>query len=426
MTDGLLEILVDERAEPLVATKLDIVFVHGLGGDREGTWQSSPETFWPKWLAASFVDCRVYSFGYNSTKFASFFTGEGASLQDIASIFADAMLSRDHAAPAVLFVCHSLGGLVAKQVIRRCTESADSDYQELGRSVVGLAFLGTPHTGAGAASALDHLVSRFLSKQVKQLTHGADTLLELNDAFRTSASRQSLSVVSYYETEKTAGIHVVDKVSANPGVLGSEPVAVQSDHLNICKPASREAPVYKSICRLVKKLLKAQTRPRPFSPSGHQRAPSGARVEGGHEDADHQGLPPDLLNDFEYFTTVADDDRRDLEQKLSDAGRRYAIRDAKRMKERFNMALQRNIAQPAAVTRYIRLMSEVESRFKRHVPRAIAEGACAAAVDTIIQDDVITPCSGLATSPGEHTTAGLADGALYYLAGNCHLAWDNV
>lgn len=89
------------------------------------------------------------------------------------------------------------------------------------------------------------------------------------------------------------------------------------------------------------------------------------------------------------------------------------------------MALRRNIAQPAAVTRYTRLMSEVESRFNRHVARAIAAGACAEAIDVVIQNDVISPCAAL-ESDGEAITAGLIDGALYYLAGNCHVAWDNV
>ena len=89
------------------------------------------------------------------------------------------------------------------------------------------------------------------------------------------------------------------------------------------------------------------------------------------------------------------------------------------------MALRRHIAQPAAVTRYTRLMSEVESRFNRHVARAIADGACAETIDGIIQNEVISPCAAL-ESGAEAVTATLVDGALYYLAGNCHVAWDNV
>jgi hypothetical protein len=45
-------------------------------------------------------------------------------------------------------------------------------------------------------------------------------------------------------------------------------------------------------------------------------------------------------------------------------------------------------------------------------------------VDGIIQDEVISPCTAL-EGGRDAVTAGLADGALYYLAGNSHVAWDN-
>lgn len=428
LAEGLLEIRAEDLTPQITSSTIDIVFVHGLGGDPLETWQTDPACFWPKWLAAKFVTCRVFSFGYDSKKLAGFLTGTGASLQDIALAFADALLSREDAAPRTLFVCHSLGGLVVKQMLRRCTESADSDYRDLGRSVVGVAFLGTPHSGATFASALDHILRRFLSKQVKQLVHGEDGLVELNDFFRSRANMQSIVVRSYFETEKTAGVHIVDKITANPGVLGSEPVAVQADHFTICKPENESAPVFKSICALVRKLLTNQASPAGSDPSGTDQKP----MQDGVKHSDDQvgttvleGVSNDILNDFEYFTTVAEDDRRDIEQKLIDADRTYAIRDAKRKKERFNMALQRNIAQPAAVTRYTRLMSEVESRFNRHVTRAIATGASQATIDGIIQDNVISPCLALDASQNDPLTAGLVDGAMYYLAGNCHLAWDN-
>ncbi|CDX57924.1 conserved hypothetical protein [Mesorhizobium plurifarium] len=429
MSEGIVEILADGVSASQDTRVLDIVFVHGLGGDRFETWQTEPKSFWPRWLAAKFPNCRVFSFGFDSKKLAGFLTGEGASLHDLALTLADALLSREDAAPHTLFICHSLGGLIVKQLLRRCTESADSDYKDLGRSVVGIAFLGTPHQGAALASALDQLLRRFLSKQVKQLVDGEAVLVDLNDSFRSRANIQSITVRSYYETEKTGGVHIVDRVTANPGVLGSEPIAVQSDHIKICKPESETSPVFKSVCALIRKLLK--DKPSPLGPGGAGSLDECSQSDG-HACTDNthptdvlEGVSADILRDYEYFTTVAEDDRRDLAQKLTDAGRSYAIRDAKRKKERFNMALRRHIAQPAAVTRYTRLMSEVESRFNRHVARAIAAGACHATIDGIIQNDVISPCAALDSSKDEPMTAGLVDGALYYLAGNCHVAWDN-
>src|SRR3546814_1061552 len=89
-------------------------------------------------------------------------------------------------------------------------------------------------------------------------------------------------------------------------------------------------------------------------PTAEFEAASAAQPEpcGGGQSATSEGAPTELdaeiLSDFQYYITLADGDRRDLEQKLADAGRTYAVADAKRKKERFNMTLQRHIAQPSA------------------------------------------------------------------------------
>src|SRR3546814_6790366 len=83
------------------------------------------------------------------------------------------------------------------------------------------------------AKTLDVLVRQFLSKQAKQLAYGDDNLVDLNDFFRSWVARQGVAVRAYFETEKTYGVHVVDKVTANPGVTGCEPIGVQTDHITI-------------------------------------------------------------------------------------------------------------------------------------------------------------------------------------------------
>jgi|GEM_PF-674281 hypothetical protein len=405
---------------------LDIVFVHGLGGHQFETWRSSKKESWLEWLAADFPNCRIFTVGYDSAKLAGILSGDGASIQDLALIMADGLASRDQRAPHMLLVAHSLGGLIVKQMLRRCAESLNSDFIEIGRSVAGVAFLATPHQGAQMAATLEVLLRQFLSKQSKQLVYGDDNLVDLNNFFRSWAVRSNLPVRAYYETEKTYGVHVVDKVTADPGVTGCEPVAVQTDHITICKPATRTAPLFKSICKFIRQLLQK------VAPTDEGGETPGVQQPGGSGDGQgaiaHEGvheIDAEILADFQYYMTPADVDRRDLEQKLSDAGRGYAITDAKRKKERFNMALQRHIAQPSAVTRYAKLMADVESRFSRHVSREIAHGADIAAVDRVVQEHVVEPCvSAHSTSEGQ-ITAGLVDGALYYLAGNCHLAWDH-
>jgi protein SERAC1 len=427
--DGPTQIIPEPRPASPPTAVLDIIFVHGLGGDRIKTWRKTTDAFWPGWLAEQFPNCRVYMIGYDSDKFAGILSGEGASIQDLALAMADQIASLEEGAPHALLVAHSLGGLVVKQMLRRCADSTNPDFNRVGRSVAGVAFLGTPHQGAHAATALDLLLGFFKSKQVKQLAYSDDMLIDLNDFFRSWVSRQGAAVRSFYETEKTFGVLIVDKVTANPGVVGSDPIAVQTNHFDICKPASKAAPVYASVCAMIRQLLKKIV-PRAGSEIGGSIGSNDAKSTGstqGHGTAAiaEADLASEVLADFQYYTTMADHDRRDLAQKLADAGRSYAIADAKRKKERFNMALQRHIAQPSAVTRYTQLMADVESRFNRHVARVIADRADGAAIDQAVQDQVIGPCTATHSSSDNEITAGLVDGALYYLAGNCHLAWDN-
>lgn len=70
-------------------------------------------------------------------------------------------------------------------------------------------------------------------------------------------------------------------------------------------------------------------------------------------------------------------------------------------------------------------MSDVESRFNRHVTRVIAESGDHKAIDDEIQDNVIAPCVKAHSTQDHEITANHVDEVLYYLAGNCHLAWDN-
>src|SRR5450755_2556884 len=56
----------------------------------------------------------------------------------------------------IVFVCHSLGGLVVKQLLRKASDMQQSrpEAAELIRRVQGVAFIATPHTGSELANVL--------------------------------------------------------------------------------------------------------------------------------------------------------------------------------------------------------------------------------------------------------------------------------
>jgi hypothetical protein len=110
-----------ERSSHISNEKISIVLVPGLGGHVEKTWQSREDkTLWPRDLLPSQIpDARVLGFSYNTTLKGS--TGN-SGIRDHASglhmrLFEDRYNDVDKSRPLV-FVGHSLGGLIIKQVRR--------------------------------------------------------------------------------------------------------------------------------------------------------------------------------------------------------------------------------------------------------------------------------------------------------------------
>ncbi|CAI6093190.1 unnamed protein product, partial [Clonostachys chloroleuca] len=110
--------------------EVDIIFIHGLMGNRNKTWQATGSNGlkldpWPKaLLPAKLPESRIFTFGYDAkVTDTKEFMGKVSekTLRDhatelIYSIFHQrrAPVSTDR---SLIFVCHSLGGLVCKEVL---------------------------------------------------------------------------------------------------------------------------------------------------------------------------------------------------------------------------------------------------------------------------------------------------------------------
>jgi len=98
---------------------VDIVFVHGLNGDAIESW-TDPDTksFWPKdFLPNDTPEARVMTFGYNADAAFGNTTADIVDhAKDLLSSLIDKREEEDENRRPIIFIAHSLGGIVVKQV----------------------------------------------------------------------------------------------------------------------------------------------------------------------------------------------------------------------------------------------------------------------------------------------------------------------
>lgn len=237
---------------------LDIIFVHGLGGDARDTWQIAgmPNSFWPSWISADFSQARVTTLSYAAG--ATRWTRDASSmglLERSRNILDFLSLSGIGERP-VIFVCHSLGGLMVKQLLYTASSMGNRDWQPIADQCKAVIFLATPHTGSGISQVATFFSALTRATRVTEdLAEGSKELQHLGDWFRNFASAAKILVSCYHETAKLAGVTVVDSVSGNPGIAGCTPVGIDADHVSICKPTSRNELVYLGSVRTIRRIF---------------------------------------------------------------------------------------------------------------------------------------------------------------------------
>ncbi|KFY18040.1 hypothetical protein V492_00187 [Pseudogymnoascus sp. VKM F-4246] len=151
-------------AEPSNAD-LDIVFVHGLTGNRETTWtHKRTHVFWPGELAQDINTARIMTFGYDADVIKIWGGVGGNNLRNhgknLASDVSDQR--RECRERPIIFIAHSLGGLVCEQALLYCREG-DVFLEKVFRSTRGIIFMGTPHAGSDLAN-WGYTLAKFLGK----------------------------------------------------------------------------------------------------------------------------------------------------------------------------------------------------------------------------------------------------------------------
>jgi hypothetical protein len=206
-------------------------------------------------LLADLPGLNVFTLGYPAGLFASWMS-RSVSLYERSKVVLEYLAGRDFGNRDLYLVTHSLGGILAKQILRSGVDSDDAAWKQIAERCRFVAFVATPHSGASLADVLTLIMPRFSSKLVEELRDGNSYLDEINAFYRRHAAAMSIKTLAYYETRPTRGtVVVVPRGSADPGVQAVVPIPVEEDHVSICKPRSRTSPLYVSIRRHLREAL---------------------------------------------------------------------------------------------------------------------------------------------------------------------------
>ncbi|MEY9138542.1 pimeloyl-ACP methyl ester carboxylesterase [Bradyrhizobium diazoefficiens] len=257
------------QARPEAA--VDVVFIHGLGGHYRTTWEAdkATATFWPEWIAEDIPEACVWSAQYPADP-AKWLGGRGDSLPLLTVVFA--LLDRFDQAKLgnrpIILICHSLGGLVAKQLLRAAAErTAAKNWKVIGAAVKGVVFISTPHTGAPLSNFLATMATKLFpgvllrpTESLKDLQANGPMLNQLSAWYRDAAHTDGIATLVYYENKPTAGVVVVPFDSADPTLLKVTPIPLSYDHWQTCKPRDRTYQAYMGAVGFIREVM---SRPEP-------------------------------------------------------------------------------------------------------------------------------------------------------------------
>jgi hypothetical protein len=135
---------------------VDVCFVHGLTGNRGETWTAtSQQAPWPKLLLPHRLrQARILTWGYDAYVVRKAVASSNRLIDHSTNLVNDLTTDRaekNASSRSLIFVAHSLGGLVCKMAIMTSRDSPAPHLKGIFMHVKGIIFMGTPHIGSWMA-----------------------------------------------------------------------------------------------------------------------------------------------------------------------------------------------------------------------------------------------------------------------------------
>ncbi|RPB14008.1 hypothetical protein P167DRAFT_534622 [Morchella conica CCBAS932] len=258
---------------------VDIIAVHGLGGHAFRSWtfrgpgSNGAGAMWLRdFLPDEISQSRIMTYGYNSdildTDSVAGIRAYGLSLLNIIN---DMRTTSKEKKRPIIFICHSLGGIVVKEALNRARVH---NYQDIVGPTIGIVFLSTPHQGTslaqyGSIIGVIAAIQGLNRKLISDLEQNSDRLTEIAEDFIRYQS--SILFASFYERRKTSLFGgfwgywygsklLVDQLSSTLGVLGEKRDPLDKDHMSICKFEHQEDIGYRTVVKRIREIMGGRTK----------------------------------------------------------------------------------------------------------------------------------------------------------------------
>jgi pimeloyl-ACP methyl ester carboxylesterase/O-acetyl-ADP-ribose deacetylase (regulator of RNase III) len=238
------------------SSPLTVVFVHGILSDGESCWRHRNGSYWPDLLCSqeSLRDIGIYEFTYNT----DFFSGS-YNLGDIVDSLNECLRLDDvNRARKIVFIAHSMGGIVVRRyVVQRCDELAERGAE------LGLFLIASPSVGSSYATWLSP-IAKFLGHaqgQALAFCQNNFWLNDLNGDFRNLLVRGKLVIEGrelvedrFIVLKRLLVLEQVVPPFSGAVFFGDAFKVPLSDHFSIAKPVDAQAIQHRMLCEFIEKI----------------------------------------------------------------------------------------------------------------------------------------------------------------------------
>jgi hypothetical protein len=166
----------------------------------------------------------------------------------------------------VIFITHSMGGLMVKEIVVQSLTAGDAAWSALVSRIVGIVFCGTPHRGADVALMAKRLAVVLRTQHhIRDMAAGTRHLERLHSRFvewhrthqpNTEAYSEGIGMKRHHWFLRCLpAVFAVKPGSADPQLAGCRCIPCYDDHLALVKPPNSDHDVYAGVKSFVGRCL---------------------------------------------------------------------------------------------------------------------------------------------------------------------------